>query len=133
MRPLGGLLLSVVLLAAAPAMAQTGGNPGAVARPPNTMQNQAQLAETLGAMHWLTIVCAGRKDQAWRNRMIEMLELENPGYRQRQRMVAAFNRGYREQEDQFPKCMQEAVSAQIRLKAQQGQILSNALGEPYHQ
>lgn len=129
-------LCAVVLaavLVTVPAMAQTDDAPKAVTRPPDTAQNQVLLAQTIGAIHWLTIVCDGRKDQTWRDHMIEMLELEKPGYRQRQRLVAAFNRGYREQERQYPKCKSEEISAEIRRKAEQGQILSDALGEPYHQ
>lgn len=129
---LAALLLPVALLAAAPVHAEVQIVQKRVQRPPNTLGNLIDLSETLGAVHYLQVVCKGRQDQTWRNHMIQLLNAENPGVPMRESMVAAFNRGYRSQERLFSTC-DARVKAQIRIKAQQGQILSNALGDPYHQ
>ncbi len=105
-----------------------------VQRPPNTAQNRTLLADTLGAIHYLTTVCVGRKDQSWRSRMGEMLQLEALSTYERDDLISAFNHGYRQQQRYYPVCTPQTVSqiaAQKRLKAEQGQILSTALADPY--
>ncbi|PHR57373.1 MAG: TIGR02301 family protein [Robiginitomaculum sp.] len=101
-----------------------------VQRPPDTRRTMEKLAETIGAIHYLHVVCQGRKTQDWRDRMVEMLELENPGYRARGRLIGAFNQGYRQQARRFPDCGSQ-IDRQIQIKAEQGRILSDALADPY--
>ena len=105
-----------------------------VLRPPNTAQNRLFLADTLGALHYLTLACSGRLDQSWRNRMAEMMQLEPLSAYERDDLVAAFNHGYRQEKRYFPRCTPRTVSqinAQKRIKAEQGQFLSTALADPY--
>jgi uncharacterized protein (TIGR02301 family) len=105
-----------------------------VKRPPNTDRTLERLADAMGAVHYLNVVCEGRKRQDWRDRMVELLELEQPDYYLRSRLIGAFNRGYQEQERMFPACsdaLKSEISQQIQLKAKQGRILSDALADPY--
>jgi len=115
----------------APALAR---DKPAIQRPPDTTRNRLFLADTLGAMHYLTITCSGRLDQSWRERMAEMLQLEPLSAYEREDLVAAFNHGFRQQKREFPRCTPRTVSqimAQKRLKAEQGQFLTTALADPY--
>jgi len=105
-----------------------------IQRPPDTTRNRLFLADTLGAMHYLTITCSGRLDQSWRERMAEMLQLEPLSAYEREDLVSAFNHGFRQQKRDFPHCTPRTVSqimAQKRLKAEQGQFLTTALADPY--
>ncbi len=120
-----GLAACLLVLIANPALAQS-----PVERPPETRRTMEKLAETIGAIHYLHVVCQGRKTQDWRDRMVEMLELENPGYRARGRLIGAFNQGYRQQARQFPDCGPQ-IDRQIQIKSEQGRILSDALADPY--
>jgi uncharacterized protein (TIGR02301 family) len=105
-----------------------------VLRAPDTAQNRLFLADTLGALHYLTVACSGRMDQSWRGRMAEMMQLEALSAYERDDLVAAFNHGYRQEKRYFPRCTPRTVSqinAQKRIKAEQGQFLSTALADPY--
>jgi uncharacterized protein (TIGR02301 family) len=105
-----------------------------IKRPPDTARNRMLLADTMGAMHYLTIACSGLADQSWRARMAEMMQIEPLSSYERQDLVAAFNRGYRQEKYYYPQCTPRNVSqiqVQKRFKAEQGQILSAALADPY--
>ncbi len=124
-------LLALLGMSTAPVLAQ---DKPAIQRPPDTTRNRLLLADTLGAMHYLTITCSGRLDQSWRERMAEMLQLEPLSAYEREDLVAAFNHGFRQQKHEFPRCTPRTVSqimAQKRLKAEQGQFLTTALADPY--
>jgi len=101
-----------------------------VVRPPDTRQNLQLLAGTMGAIHYLNVLCQGRESQDWREKMVEMLELENPNYQMRATLIQSFNRGYRQQEQRFRRCGPE-IDRQLQIKAEQGRILSDALADPY--
>lgn len=88
------------------------------------------LSRTLGGVHYLRVVCEGRDEQYWRERMIELMELESGGYRLRESMITAFNEGYYDAERQHPQCAGDIEAAQARLSAE-GQRLAKQLGDPY--
>ncbi len=122
-------VFALAILGVFPAQAQE-----PVSRPPDTARNRVLLADTLGAVHYLTTVCVGRQDQSWRNHMSEMLQLESLSSYERQDLIAAFNHGYRQEQQYYPVCTPQTVSrigAKKRFKAEQGQILSTALADPY--
>lgn len=85
------------------------------------------LAYTLGQLHYLAYACGGNDDQEWRNRMIELLQLEAPisGYR-RERLIDAFNDGYQVEQQARIRCGAEA-EAERRNLARRGQQMSQAL------
>lgn len=89
------------------------------------------LAHVLGGAHYIRILCAGRGDQIWREKMTALMNLEGPpGTPRRQMMVQEFNAGYREQEARFPGCSPEAQQAENELKAK-GARFSQALAARY--
>jgi uncharacterized protein (TIGR02301 family) len=85
------------------------------------------LAYTLGQLHYLAYACEGSETQQWRERMIELLELEAPisGYR-RDRLIDAFNDGYQVEQRAGINCGAEA-EAERRNLAQRGAQMSQAL------
>ena len=137
MKPVRGRrawLAAIALAALGVLTAHPAAAAGAVQRPPDTYSNRLALADTLGGLHYLTIICSGRMLQDWRNRMSEMLQLEPLSDYERDDLIAAFNHGYRTQKRYFPQCTAQNVdqiSAQKRYLAKEGKILAAALADPY--
>lgn len=89
------------------------------------------LAETIGGAHYLRLTCEGRDSQYWRNRMVELLELEaGERYRLRDAMIEAFNDGYRYQERRYARCGAE-MKAEEQTLSRTGADLARQLGDPY--
>lgn len=87
------------------------------------------LAYTLGQLHYLAYACEGNDSQEWRDRMIELLDLEAPvsGYR-RSRLIDSFNDGYQVEQQSRTHCGAEA-EAQRRQLSRRGALMSRALLE----
>lgn len=101
-----------------------------IVRPPETTSNLIALSSIMGAAHYLNVVCAGRNHQSWRDRMVELLEIESPAYSLRGRLIAAFNEGYQVEQHHFPDCSKQ-VKQQLQSVSKQGRILSDSLADPY--
>ncbi len=99
-------------------------------RPAQTPHTLQRLAEVLGGAHYIQVLCQGKDNQTWRNRMVELLELENPDYYLRQKLVGAFNAGYQKQR-KFSMTCDNFSKQQLQTLAKQGRILSDALADPY--
>lgn len=138
MRP--AFLILLVLLPALPAAAQQSG--WRVVEVPEVRGERdaeggqsrgamlQELAGTIGAVHYFSVVCDGRDNQYWRQRMIALIEAEAADRYLRTAMIEAFNDQYRERERAFPDCSPEARTAR-REAAERGGALSAALGQPY--
>ena len=63
-----------------------------------------RLSEILGALHYLRDICGAREGQAWRNEMQALVDAEAPSGERRERLIAAFNRGYRGFQQTFRSC-----------------------------
>ena len=87
-------------------------------------QQLTTLAEVLGGSHYLRIVCQGRGDQRWRSYMQGVIQRE-PQYNDQ--LIAAFNRGYRDQEARFPTCDETTRQMEAELRAR-GLRISQGLG-----
>ena len=87
-------------------------------------QQLTQLAEVLGGSHYLRILCEGRGDQRWRTYMQGVIQRE-PQYNDQ--LIAAFNRGYRDQEARFPTCDETTRQMEAELRAR-GLRISQGLG-----
>lgn len=62
---------------------------------PAPYDNELQrLAEILGGLHYLREICGAREGQTWRNEMQALVEAETQAGERRERMIAAFNRGF---------------------------------------
>ena len=102
MRP---LLLALVLLAGpVTALAQD--------RPPVVRQNLIDLAYVLGEAHALRQVCAGGQDQYWRQRMIRLVDTEQPDAAMERRLRESFNTGFATRQGEFPTCTPAAQAAE---------------------
>ena len=113
--------LATAALAAAPALAQPQPQQGGEDW---YRQQLTSLAEVLGGSHYLRIVCQGRGDQRWRSYMQGVIQRE-PQYNDQ--LIAAFNRGYRDQEARFPTCDETTRQMEAELRAR-GLRISQGLG-----
>ena len=121
--------LALTAFAAAPAMAQQPQPQQGQGPPPGRTEEWyrgqlVELAEVLGGSHYLRIVCQGRGDQRWRTYMQGVIQRE-PQYNDQ--LIAAFNRGYRDQEARFPTCDETTRQMEAELRAR-GLRISQGLG-----
>src|SRR5690349_8467246 len=116
------LMAFAVAVTAAPAIAQP--QPSPVGGDQWYQQQLTDLAEVLGGSHYLRIVCQGRGDQRWRTYMQGVIQRE-PQYNDQ--LIAAFNRGYRDQEARFPTCDETTRQMEAELRAR-GLRISQGLG-----
>ena len=113
--------LAAAVVVATPTFAQTQPQQGS----DDWYQQQlTSLAEVLGGSHYLRIVCQGRGDQRWRSYMQGVIQRE-PQYNDQ--LIAAFNRGYRDQEARFPTCDETTRQMEAELRAR-GLRISQGLG-----
>jgi len=54
-----------------------------------------QLAEVLGAVHYLRALCGADEGQKWRDQMRGLVDAEGASPLRRARLVRSFNKGYR--------------------------------------
>jgi uncharacterized protein (TIGR02301 family) len=86
----GGPALALMLALAAPLAAQE-----ASPQPdPPYQQRLERLAEVMGALHHLRPLCQPAEAQSWRRQIAQLIEAEQPSEARRDRIVAAFNRGF---------------------------------------
>lgn len=85
------------------------------------------LADVLGRVHAIRVLCNGQGDQYWREYMRNLLDLEAPaaGYL-RSRMVDSFNAGYTAEQSRFDSCGPQAAQLESDLSTR-GRQLSESL------
>jgi len=120
------LLVFAGLVSAGPTMAQGGKN-----APPPPPQEEvapqvvivpyddklARLAEILGSVHYLRTLCKAPGADEWRTDMQQLLDSETNGEQQRkEKLTAAFNRGYRAFASVYADCTQAAIVAEERYR-----------------
>lgn len=77
----------------------------------------ARLAEVLGSVHYLRTLCKAPGADEWRADMQELLDSETNGEPQRkEKLTAAFNRGYRAFASVYTDCTQAAIVAEERYR-----------------
>lgn len=106
------LILSLLVLASAPARAVEGG-----AAPYDT--DLQRLAEIMGALHYLRPLCGANEGQRWRNEMQALIEAETANGERRSRIITSFNRGYRGFQQTYRTCTPAADFA-IRRYLEEG-------------
>lgn len=89
-----------------------------------------QLAEIMGSLAYLRTLCGGKEAQDWRNRMGALVEAEGRTPQRRDRLTAAFNRGFKAYSLTHRACTDTSLEAASRL-AVQGEALSRALASRY--
>ncbi|HWT60123.1 MAG TPA: TIGR02301 family protein [Rhizobium sp.] len=124
MIPVRRVLLSLLVLAG-PTMAQ-----GKITPPPREEEiapppavtvpyddKLARLAEVLGSVHYLRTLCKAAGGDEWRNGMQQLLDSETGNEPQRkERLTAAFNRGYRAFASVYTDCTAAAIVAEERYR-----------------
>jgi len=120
------LLVFAGLVSAGPTMAQ-GGKNAPPPPPPEEAAPQvvivpyddklARLAEILGSVHYLRTLCKAPGADEWRTDMQQLLDSETNGEQQRkEKLTAAFNRGYRAFASVYTDCTQAAIVAEERYR-----------------
>jgi uncharacterized protein (TIGR02301 family) len=118
------LLSSTLVLGAVTALAQPKADPAAVAPPPAEIERPApyddnllRLAEVLGSVHYLRNLCNRGKEDDWRVEMQQLLDSETKGEpKRKERLTAAFNRGYRSFASVYTDCTKQAIVAEERYR-----------------
>ncbi|MGF1457011.1 MAG: TIGR02301 family protein [Alphaproteobacteria bacterium] len=84
------------------------------------------LSRALGALHHLRSMCYPEEHVLWRERMKELIRLEQPSRRQMSDMTRNFNDYYHSAQRRFPDCTRAALS-EARLHADQAVRIADRL------
>ncbi|AYG65664.1 MULTISPECIES: TIGR02301 family protein [unclassified Rhizobium] len=99
---------------APPAQAPDAGN---VERPAPYDEQLSRLAEILGSIDYLRNLCSPRREDGWRGDMQQLLDTETKGEQKRkEKLTAAFNRGYRSFASVYTNCTRQALVAEERYR-----------------
>lgn len=115
--------------AKAPATKPAEPQPAEPAAPPYEPQ-LLQLSEIMGSLAYLRTLCGGREAQDWRARMTALIEAEGRTPQRRDRLTAAFNRGFKAYSLTHRSCTEASQEASSRLVTE-GEALSRALAGRY--
>ena len=114
---------SIALALVQPASAQ---NPAATAFEGSLQR----LAEILGALHYLRNICGENEGQKWRNEMQALVDAEAQGGERKARLTAAFNRGYRDYQQNYRTCT-PAAEVVIRRYLDEGSKIARDMTARY--
>src|SRR4051812_30618180 len=89
-----------------------------------------RLAEILGTLHYLRVICGSNKGAKGRNKMQALIDAETPSGDRRARMIAGFNRGYNGFQQTYRTCT-PAASVAIRRYIEEGSRISRDLTARY--
>ena len=91
------------------------------------------LSAIFGELHHIRRSCEPRYEaDIWRERMKELVELEEPQATARNEMVAAFNKSYRRAQTRFSFCDRQARDY-AAVRATTGERIIDRLTEPLHE
>jgi uncharacterized protein (TIGR02301 family) len=77
-----------------------------------------QLAEVLGAVHYLRALCGADEGQKWRDQMRGLVDAEGASALRRAQLVRSFNKGYRGYGRTYRRCTDLARRSIDRLMAE---------------
>lgn len=105
-----GLLVMASAAANQQAIAQESGDSAASERKDTRPYDEDlfQLAEVLGAVHYLRALCGADEGQKWRDQMRGLVDAEGASALRRARLVRSFNKGYRGYGRTYRRCTQLA-------------------------
>lgn len=128
------IVLSAVMLATAavgPHASAQGGSGG----PPSQLNDTRpydealfQLAEVLGAVHYLRALCGADEGQKWRDQMRGLVDAEGASPLRRAKLVRSFNKGYRGYGRTYRRCTDLARRSIDRL-IKEGRTLARRILE----
>lgn len=94
--------------------------------------DMVRLAEVLGAVHLLRERCGGREGQMWRRKMLEMLDIEASGKKERDMLVNHFNKSYYAMRVNHSRCSLRTIS-EMNAYIDEGAALSGRLARTANQ
>lgn len=93
---LASLMVAVMLAGPPGAIAQDPGNNAAQRKDARPYDEELfQLAEVLGAVHYLRALCGADEGQKWRDQMRGLVDAEGASALRRAQLARSFNKGYR--------------------------------------
>ncbi|MDE1997125.1 MAG: TIGR02301 family protein [Rhizobiaceae bacterium] len=119
------LLICAAFAAAFPVLAQPAATAPAIQVPNSGDDGQpapyddqlSRLAEILGSIHYLRNLCNAGKEDAWRSSMQQLLDVETKDEpKRKEKLTAAFNRGYRSFASVYTDCTPQAIVAEERYR-----------------
>lgn len=122
------VLLTIALALAPSSAAQSGDLP---TRDQDYLRDAVRLSGVLGSAHGIRYVCNGQSDQYWRERMINMLDLEAPQRGPlRSAMVDTFNEHFQDTLRLYRVCDSETVAAEAEY-ARAGREIADRMAAYY--
>ncbi len=121
-------LLFSGLAFAPPAPAQTGGETQATQGRDNRPYDKElfELAEVLGAIHYLRALCGADEGQRWRDQMRGLVDAEGNSALRRAQLVRSFNKGYRGYGRTYRRCT-ELARLSIERLLKDGRVLARRM------
>ncbi len=96
-------------------------------------ENLLALSQILGELHHVRRMCSPRREaDVWRERMKQLVALEEPADSQKAQMVAAFNDGYRGAQRAFRSC-DRAAEDFAAARAEEAQSRIEGLTAPLYE
>ncbi|MFQ5563329.1 MAG: TIGR02301 family protein [Parvularculaceae bacterium] len=93
----------------------------------------AALSGIFGELHHIRRTCEPRLEaDVWRDRMKQLIDLEDPQADARERMVKAFNAGYARAQQRFPYC-DGAARDYAATRAAEGDVIVERLTAPLYE
>lgn len=86
-----------------------------------------RLSEIVGSVHYLRQLCDQTDDGQWRTMMSDLLATEAPEPERRERLTAAFNRGYRAFDSVYRNCTPAALAAEERYRSEGATLASEII------
>lgn len=137
MRPFRPIRLAVTVALALALFMAVPGAPAALAQASDDTASERQegrpydkelfqLAEVLGAIHYLRALCGADEGQEWRNKMRSLVDAEGSSALRRARLVRSFNRGYRGYGRTYQRCT-ELARLSIERLMKEGRALSKRM------
>ncbi|MEM9495486.1 MAG: TIGR02301 family protein [Pseudomonadota bacterium] len=119
-------LLACALFVAAPAYAQDDGDYR------DRLNDLVTISGIFGEMHHIRRNCDPRREgDVWRDRMKKLIDFEGPQGPARERMVGAFNDGYRAAQRRFDYCDRDARDYAARRAATGDAIVARLMAPLY--
>lgn len=122
------LACACLVVSAPGAFAQDDGTNGGTDREASRPYDKdlLQLAEVLGAIHYLRALCGADEGQRWRDQMRGLIESEGTSPLRRARLVRSFNKGYRGYGRTYRRCT-ELARLSIKRLMREGQTLAKRM------
>ena len=100
-------------------------SPASDSRPYDT--KLLRLAELIGSIHYLSVLCAKGPEAAWRDRMMALLDAEGTSAVRGAMLTHRFNRGYRNYSRNYRDCTPTAETTVTRFFSEAAELTEDLL------